>query len=106
MVLGISYFQTGRGDEPVRDYLLRLDEKDRAKIASRLTLLSNDGILVPPYGKKLSPHKDLYEIRSKRHRILYTIKDGNAVLLNAFLKTTQKTPQEEIDLALDRIKLL
>ncbi|MBP9566574.1 MAG: type II toxin-antitoxin system RelE/ParE family toxin [Sulfurospirillum sp.] len=51
----------------------------------------------------------LYEVRSsisdKRiARIIFTIIDHYMVLLNGFVKKTQQTPKEEIDLALKRMK--
>ena len=57
-----------------------------------------------PHGKKLD--KDLYEIRYKKHRILYCIKEGWIILLHAFQKQTQKTPKRDLDLAIKRKKQL
>ena len=37
-------------------------------------------------------------------RIIFTIIDHYMVLLNGFVKKTQQTPKEEIDLALKRMK--
>jgi phage-related protein len=56
-----------------------------------------------PLGNKL------YEVRSsisdKRiARVIFTIIDNYMVLLNGFVKKTQQTPKEEIDLALKRMK--
>jgi len=56
-----------------------------------------------PLGNKL------YEVRSsisdKRiGRVIFTIIDYYMVLLNGFVKKTQQTPKEEIDLALKRMK--
>jgi len=53
--------------------------------------------------------KKLYEVRSnisdKRiARVIFTIIDNYMVLLNGFIKKTQQTHKEEIDLALKRIK--
>ncbi len=51
--------------------------------------------------------RDLWEVRSsltqgKIARVIFCIADGQMVLLHAFIKKTQKTPQQEIDLALKR----
>ena len=53
--------------------------------------------------KKLD--KELYELRSKNVRTLLYF-DGNDffIILHSFLKTTQKTPNKEIDKALKEIK--
>ena len=37
-------------------------------------------------------------------RVLFGIKDSRMVLLHAFIKKTQKTPQGDLDLALKRMK--
>lgn len=39
-------------------------------------------------------------------RVLFTPFDGEAILLHAFIKKTQKTPKNDIDLAIQRKKLL
>ena len=39
-------------------------------------------------------------------RVLFTPFDGEAILLHAFVKKTQKTPGKDIDLAMQRKKLL
>ncbi len=52
--------------------------------------------------------RDLWEVRSsltqgKIARLIFCVSDGQMVLLHAFIKKTQKTPQHEIDLALKRM---
>lgn len=73
---------------------------------SILSFLTNNGpFLKPPYIKKL--HDKLYELRisgSVALRIFYTIHDNKYYLLHAFKKKSQKTPAQEIKIALDRIK--
>ncbi|MEL6855808.1 MAG: type II toxin-antitoxin system RelE/ParE family toxin [Cyanobacteria bacterium J06607_13] len=51
--------------------------------------------------------KGLYEVRSspasgKIARVLFCIHKGQMVLLHGFIKKSQKTPKQELDLALDR----
>jgi phage-related protein len=53
--------------------------------------------------------KGLWEVRTNlaRHRIarvIFCSHDEELVALNAFIKKTQKTPQGELDLAMDRKK--
>lgn len=62
-----------------------------------------------PYSRALG--RGLWEVRSditsgRIARILFCIIDGEMVLLNGFVKKTQKTPQQEIELALRRKKEL
>ncbi|MGD1896435.1 MAG: type II toxin-antitoxin system RelE/ParE family toxin [Phormidesmis sp.] len=51
--------------------------------------------------------KGLYEVRSSLSgrriaRVLFCISDGQMVLLHGFIKKAQKTPKQELDIALDR----
>ena len=52
---------------------------------------------------------NLYEVRSnltdkKIARVIFTIIDHYMVLLHGFIKKTQQTPKEEIDLATKRME--
>jgi phage-related protein len=51
----------------------------------------------------------LWEVRSalpsrRIARVIFAFDDGTIVLLNGFIKKTQKTPAAEIDTALKRLK--
>ena len=53
--------------------------------------------------------KGLWEVRSdltkgRMARVLFCVQDGQMVLLHAFIKKTQKTPDADLDLALKRRK--
>jgi phage-related protein len=57
----------------------------------------------------LSGYKDLWEVRSKLTggriaRVIFYISRGEMILLHGFIKKSQKTPKQEIDLALKRKK--
>jgi phage-related protein len=45
-------------------------------------------------------------IKDRIGRVLFTIEDGEAVLLHGFIKKSQKTPAEELATALERKKVL
>lgn len=51
----------------------------------------------------------LWEVRSsltsgRIARVIFWIDDGEMFLLHGFIKKTQKTPQQDLDLALKRMK--
>lgn len=102
MKCGIRYFKTRRGDQPVQIYLNKLSEKDSARIFVLLHELASTGSLTQPHGKKLVGQKNLYELRYRRHRILYCYHEQDVILLHAFMKKAQETPQKELALALER----
>ncbi|MBI2022245.1 type II toxin-antitoxin system RelE/ParE family toxin [Candidatus Daviesbacteria bacterium] len=105
MAWKVLFFQTARGDYPVKKFIEEQDLATSAKIASSIELLETDGpYLKPPYIKKLQDK--LYELRVSGKvavRIFYTIKDGEYYLLHAFKKKSQKTPSQEIKTAHDRM---
>jgi len=65
-----------------------------------------------PIGKPLVDGlgRGLWEVRSRLEtriaRVIFYVEDGKMILLHGFIKQTQKTPQQDIDLALKRKKQL
>ena len=106
MAWKVLFFRTARGDYPVKDFIGEQDPTIRSKIALSILLLKNQGpFLKPPYIKKLQDK--LYELRisgTTQIRIFYTIYHSEYYLLHAFRKKTQKTPNRELRIAVDRIK--
>jgi phage-related protein len=101
-------YEKENGEIPVEDFLNGLDVKMRAKIYGLLTVLQEKGnMLREPYSKHLDD--GIFELRCKLGsditRVLYFFYyGGNIVLTNGFVKKTQKTPREEIELAKARRK--
>lgn len=99
----VFFFAKSDGSEPARDFMSTLDDKMQAKIAWTIELLKTDGPEVRlPYSKCLED--GIYEIRAKVSsnitRVLYFFCVGkNIILTNGFVKKSQKTPKNEIDLA-------
>ena len=104
----IRFFQTARGEFPVKDFIKGQDEATYAKILQSIRLLANNGpFLKPPYIKKLQ--NKLYELRISSNvaiRIFYTIKNSEYYLLHAIKKKSQKTPIREVKTVLDRMSEL
>lgn len=108
MAWKVLFFQTSRGDSPVRAFIKEQDPATYAKILQSIILLRDKGpFLKPPYIKKLQPK--LYELRISGKvaiRIFYTIVDNEYYILHAFKKKTQKTPKRELKVTLDRLREL
>ncbi|MBI4099591.1 type II toxin-antitoxin system RelE/ParE family toxin [Candidatus Microgenomates bacterium] len=104
----VKFFQTARGEFPVKEFIQKQDEATYAKFLQFLGLLRDGGpFLKPPYIKKLQDK--LYELRISGKtavRIFYTIVNNEYYLLHAFKKKSQKTPRQELETALDRLKSL
>ena len=105
----IKFYRNSRNSRiPVLEYLESLREKDKAKIARYIEFLrANRGYLDEPYSKHIKGKiRELRVDFSKNyHRIFYfTFLDGKIILLHAFLKKTNKTPNKEIKKAEDNYK--
>lgn len=106
MAWKVTFFQTGRGNYPVKEFIEEQDLPTRAKIAHSIRLLVDYGpFLKPPDIKKLQDK--LYELRISGKtpiRVFYTVVRGKYYLLHAFKKKSQKMPPRELKAALDRMK--
>ncbi len=102
----VRFFQTARGNYPVKEFIENLDEATYAKTLHLIKLLSTNGpFLKPPYIKKIV--NNLYELRISGKisvRILYTIVRNEYYLLHVFQKQSQKAPKKEFAIAIDRMK--
>jgi phage-related protein len=108
IVLSVYFFQTETGNEPVRQWLKGLDARDRRTIGGDIKTVQIGWPLGMPLVRKMG--KDLWEVRihlSRRiARVIFTVADGDMVLLHGFIKKSQSTPQEDLDIAKERLKLV
>jgi phage-related protein len=105
--INVFFFLTAMGSEPVRNWLLTLSDKDRKCIGSDIKSVELNWPVGMPVVRKLS--RNLWEVRSsltggRISRVLFTIISDNMVLLHGFMKISQKTPKQDIDLAIKRMK--
>lgn len=103
----LIYFETRRGDAPVRDYLDRLPSRERARVVDALDDLEEFGTSLTMPQVRLIQGTPLWELRVRgriQHRVFYiTITDRRILLLHAFTKKSQRTPPREIQTALGRL---
>lgn len=100
------FFASASGREPVREWLLSLDRADRRVIGEDVATAEFGWPVGMPVCRSLG--SGLFEIRSnlagnRIARVIFCIKDGQMVLLNGFVKKTQKTPKTELELARRRM---
>lgn len=103
----IVFFQEPTSQkEPVREWLKALTKKDKKALGHDLMVLQFNWPLGMPLVKSLG--KGLWELRStlsdRIARIIFVQKKDKIILLHAFIKKTQKTPSNEIEIALKRLK--
>ena len=102
--LDVVFYQTGSGNEPVREWLRGLSKADKRAIGSDIKTVQYGWPIGMPVVRKLDA--GLWEVRSRLNqrisRILFTVDDDTMVLLHGFIKKSQKTPKEDLQLAKDR----
>lgn len=92
---------------PVREWLLSLDREDCRIIGEDIATVEFGYPIGMPVCRNLG--NGLYEVRSnisdgRIARVIFVVKRGYMVLLHGFIKKTQKTPKQDIDLAAKRAK--
>ena len=99
--IAVRFFRTEAGNEPVREWLKSLTKEDRKAIGEDILLVQYRW----PIGKPLVDHLGdrIWEIRSRLKntiaRTLFTIHEKQIILLHGFIKKTQRTLHNELELA-------
>ena len=99
-------YETTDGEIPVEEFLDSVNPKMRAKIFGLMGILQEKGnSLREPYSKYLDD--GIFELRCKFGsditRVLYFFYyERKIIMTNGFVKKTNKTPKEEIQLAKER----
>ena len=107
-ILSVVFFRTEAGTEPVREGLRKLTVEDRKTIGIDIKTVQHGWPLGMPLVRKMEP--GLWEVRCDIAdgiaRVLFTAKAGQMVLLHGFVKKSQKTPDNELKTARNRLKKL
>ena len=103
--LQARFYATGAGRKPVREWLLDISDDDRRIVGKDIQKVEFGWPIGMPYCRPLG--HSLWEVRSnlmdgKIGRVIFSIVEGEIVLLHGFVKKSQKTPPQEIELALKR----
>jgi phage-related protein len=103
------FYRSELGSEPVRDWLKSLDKPDRSLIGMDIKIVEFGWPIGMPVCRPMG--KGVYEVRTglagnRIARVLFCISRGQMVLLHGFIKKSQKTPKPDLDLALQRKRLV
>ena len=102
----VRFFKTETGREPVREWLLSLREEEKWLIGVDIKTVQFGWPLGMPLVRRLSP--GIWEIRTRLEnrisRVLFTVFESQIILLHGFIKKTQKTPRDDLNLAIKRMK--
>ncbi len=107
-ILQVVFFRTPSGRESVRDWLREMEKNDRKVIGEDIKLVQFRWPLGMPLVRKLEA--DLWEVRTRLSggrvaRVLFTVHATEMALLHGFIKKSQKTPTNDLQLARGRKNL-
>ncbi len=106
--LQVVFYKSDSGNEPVRDWLKKLDKEDRKIVGTDIKTVQFGWPLGMPLVRKIE--KGLWEVRiqldSRIARILFTVHSNLMVLLHGFIKKSQKLPTNDLKIAKQRINNL
>lgn len=104
-ILGVVFFRTAAGNEPVREWLKSLRRSDRKAIGEDIKTAQFGWPLGMPLIRKLGTN--LWEVRSHLDagiaRVIFTADGSVMVLLHGFVKKSQRTPPGEMKTARQRL---
>lgn len=105
--LNAIFYRSTNGIEPVRDWLKEQSKIDKKIIGEDIKTVQYGWPLGMPLVDSLG--NNLWEVRSKLSggriaRIIFFMNKNTMVLLSGFIKKTQKTPTQQLDLAKKRKK--
>jgi phage-related protein len=106
-VLTVVFYKTNAGRVPVLEWLRNLSPQDRRDIGLDLLRVQENWPVGMPFCKSLG--QGLWEVRSTLQggrvaRLMFCLKDNEVYVVHSFFKTTQKTPQSDLELARKRMK--
>ena len=104
--LNVKFYRNDLGKEPVCEWRYELSQLDRKMIGDDIKTVQFGWPLGMPLVRKLK--SPLWEVRiqlvSRIARVIFTVDDNTMVLLHAFIKKSQATLQEDLALAVSRLK--
>jgi phage-related protein len=103
----VVFYRTAGGTEPVLEWLRSLPPEDRRAIGADLATVQCGWPIGMPLCRPLQG--GLWEVRSalpsrRIARLLFFVHEGRIGVVHGFIKKTQKTPADDLDLARRRMK--
>jgi phage-related protein len=100
------HYETAGGNRPVLDFIRKVPDEDKAAILAAMKEVRHEGTRAARHLRD-----ELFEVRADGRQVIYRVlfaREGGQgqVLLSlvAFNKKTQKTPPEQIELAMRRLR--
>lgn len=105
-IISVDFYKHANGREPVQEWLKSMKREERRIIGEDLKMVQTGWPLGMPLVRSMG--KGLWELRSTLPntiaRVFFIMHDSQMVLLHGFIKKVQKTPQQDLEIALARAK--
>lgn len=103
----VAFYRSAGGNEPVLDWLRGLPTEDRRVIGTDLSTVQFGWPVGMPLCRPLG--EGLWEVRSdlpsrRIARVVFFVADGRIGVVHGFIKKTQKTPAEDLELSRRRMR--
>ncbi|MDB9453148.1 type II toxin-antitoxin system RelE/ParE family toxin [Dolichospermum circinale CS-1225] len=100
-----EFYRNENGTEPVRDWLKSLSKEERFLIGADIKTVEFGWPIGMPTCRPMGD--GLFEVRTnlpqnKIARVLFCFYEGKMILLHGFIKKSQKTPKQQLNLAWER----
>ena len=106
-ILPAMFYQNAAGSEPVRQWLTGLSRDDRRIVGQDIATVEFGWPVGMPLCRSLTSRRGLWEVRSsvtsgRIARVMFFTHRKQMVLLHGFIKKTQRTSNDDLDLAMKR----
>ena len=103
----VVFYRTAGGAEPIRDWLRSLPPEDRQVVGTDLSTVQFGWPVGMPLCRSLGG--GLWEVRSalpsrRIARLLFFVAGDRIGVVHGFIKKTQKTPADDLEIARKRMK--
>jgi phage-related protein len=100
-----EFYRNENGTEPVRDWLKSLSKEEISLIGADIKTVEFGWPIGMPTCRPMGD--GLFEVRTnlpqnKIARVLFCFYEGKMILLHGFIKKSQKTPKQQLNLAWER----
>ena len=106
--LEARFFRTETNNEPAREWLKSLPKEEKKLIGEDIKTVQYGWPMGMPVVEKL--YSGVWEVRTnlkdKISRVLFTMYKEKMIILHGFIKKTRKTPKDDLNLAIKRMKEL
>jgi phage-related protein len=106
-MLSVTFYKSAVGNDPVVEWFRDLSKADRKRVGLDLLRVQENWPIGMPVCKSFG--KGLWEVRStlpinRISRVIFFLQGSEICVVHGFIKKTQTTPKQDLELAFKRTK--